>query len=106
MLFLGAMFLTATVETFLLGCFGFRQKKVLTAFFILNLISNFMVNLIYQYTWNMAPKYILIPLLEIGVVVFEISGLSVITGLRTKLCVSVLLTNLSSYLLGLFLFGV
>ena len=40
-----AMGLTAVIETFLLWCFKYRTWKVLTYFFILNLISNFLVNL-------------------------------------------------------------
>ena len=99
------MFLTAVIETFLLWFFRYRKWKVLTYFFILNLISNLIVNSVYDEIWRMAPYYILVPLLEMGVVLFEIGLLGLMTGYNKKLWISVFATNLVSFLTGVLLFG-
>ena len=69
-LFLKAMFLTAVIETFVLWCLRYRGWKVLSYFFVLNLVSNFLINFTYFNTWMLMPKYVLIPVLEFSVVIF------------------------------------
>lgn len=96
-----AMGLTAIVETFLLWCFKYRGWKVLTYFFILNLISNFLINAIYGYYGDIYW----VPVLELGVVLFEAALLGLMTGYNKKLWLSVFATNLISFLLGVLLFG-
>lgn len=103
--FLLTMFLTAVIETFFLWCFGYRGWKVLTCFFVLNLISNLVVNLVYESIWRIAPYYVLVPTLESGVVLFEAGLLGLMTGYNKKLWLSVLATNLLSFLTGVLLFG-
>ena len=105
-LLLVAMFLTAIVETFLFWCFRYRDWKVLSYFFILNLISNLLVNLAYQNLWGIIPKNSLILSLEVAVVLFEACLLGVMTGHNKKLWLSVFLTNLCSFLLGVLLLGI
>ena len=101
-----AMGLTAVIETFLLWCFKYRGWKVLSYFFILNLISNFLANFVYQNLWGMVQKDILILSLELAVVLFEAILLGIMTGYNKKLWFSVFLTNLCSFLFGVFLFGI
>lgn len=100
------MLLTATLETSLLWCFKYRGWKILSYFFTLNLISNLLVNLIYQNIFGIIPKDILIFSLELAVVIFEVGFLGLMTKYNKKLWVSVFSTNLFSFLLGVFLFGV
>ena len=114
-----AMFLTAVVETILLWCFKYRGWKVLTYFFILNLISNFLVNLgaevlpelfieddVYFYSGRLGQLYYYcIPFLELFAIVFEAGLLGLMTGYNKKLWISVFLTNLTSFLTGVLLFG-
>lgn len=120
-----AMFLTAVIETFLLWCFKYRTWKVLTYFFILNLISNFLVNLgaaelpfhicftffnndCFMYSGGgmlNTVYYYCIPFLELFAVVFEIGLLGLMTGYNKKLWLSVFATNLISFLTGVLLFG-
>jgi len=96
-----AMWLTAVIETFLLWCFKYRTWKVLIYFFILNLISNFLVNALYSYYGDIW----LVPVLELGAVVFEAALLGLMTGYNKKLWLSVFATNLISFLTGVLLFG-
>lgn len=96
-----AMSLTAIIETFLLWCFKYRGWTVLTYFFILNLISNFIINTIYDYSGD----GLLVPALEVGAVVFEAGLLGLMTGYNKKMWLSVLATNLISFLTGVLLFG-
>lgn len=114
-----AMTLTAVIETSVLWCFKYRGWKVLTYFFILNLISNFLVNLgaevlpellmeddAYYYRGRLEQLYYCcIPFLELFAVVFEAGLLGLMTGYNKKLWISVFLTNLASFLLGVLLFG-
>ena len=115
-----AMFLTAIVETFLLWCFKYRGWKVLTYFFILNLISNLGINIIsdiicrfivdffeipgYGLAYREVFNYC-VPFFELSVVLFEASLLGLMTGYNKKLWLSVFATNLISFLLGVLLFG-
>ena len=113
------MVLTAVIETFLLWCFKYHGWKILSYFFILNLISNFLVNYgaevlpeffieddVYFYRGRIEQLYYYcIPFLELFVVVFEASFLGLMTGYNRKLWISVFLTNLISFLTGIFLFG-
>ncbi len=105
MMLLLAMFSTATVETILLYALKYRGWKILEYFFLLNLLSNLIVNIVYSNTWNMLPHYILVPLLEISVVLFEAFLLGLKVGYDKKLWGAVFLTNLGSFLLGVLLFG-
>ena len=104
-LFLQAMLLTAVIETFVLWCFKYRGWKVLSYFCVLNLVSNFLINLTYYHTWMLMPKYVLIPILEFSVVIFEASLLGLMTGYNKKLWLSVFLTNLISYTTGVLIYG-
>ena len=104
--YLIAMFITAVVETIVLWCCKYRYWKELGYFFLLNLISNFLVNFTYQHIWNMMPKGVLIFLLELGVYVFEVTLFGLITGYRKKMFFCVLLTNLISYSLGVLIYGI
>ena len=103
--YLTAMLITAVTETILLWCLKYRGWKVLTYFFILNLVSNFLVNFVYQHTYYMLPKVALIPMLEFGVYAFEVALLGLMTGYNKKLFICVFLTNLFSYSLGVLMYG-
>ena len=105
MSYLNAMLITAVVETIVLWCCKYRVWKVLTYFFILNLTSNFLVNFIYRQTYYMLPKIALVPMLEFGVYVFEVALLGVMTGYNKKLFLSVLLSNVITYTLGVLIYG-
>ena len=105
-LLLVAMPLTAIVETFLLWCFRYRGWKVLSYFFVLNLISNLLINLAYRNLWGIVPKDVLILSLELIVILFEVTLLGLMTGYNKKLCFSVFFTNLCSFLLGVLLLGI
>lgn len=106
MIYITAMFLTAIIETIVLWCLRYRKFLVLVWFFVLNLISNFIVNVIYQNFYYVIPKLVLIPILEISVVIFEILGLGLLTRYTKKMCVTVFFTNLISFLTGVILFGI
>ena len=101
-----SMFLTAIIETFLLWCFKFRGWKVLTYFFILNLISNLIVNLALAqiHTLHVVPETVSVSVLEFGVVVLEAGLLGLMTGYHKKVWLTVFGTNLASFLIGLFFF--
>ena len=119
------MILTAVIETSVLWCFKYRGWKILTYFFILNLISNFIVNLgatelplhicftffdnaCFMYSGGGmfdTIYYYCILFLELFAVVFEAGLLGLMTGYNKKLWLSVFLTNLISFLLGVLLFG-
>ena len=105
MTYLNAMLITAVVETIVLWCCKYRGWKVLTYFFVLNLVSNFLVNFIYRQTYGMWPKIALVPTLEFGVYVFEVVLLGLMTGYNKKLFLSVLLSNVITYTLGVLIYG-
>ena len=96
-----AMLLTAIIETFVLWCLKYRTWKVLICFFMLNLISNFLVNAIYGYSGDVR----MMPSLELGAVIFEASLLGLVANYSVKLWLSVICTNLVSFLVGILLFG-
>ena len=99
------MLITAVVETIVLWCCKYRSIKTLCYFFLLNCISNLTLNLTYQHIWMMAPKIILVPLLEFLVYVFETGFLGLATGYNKKLFLCVLLSNIITYSLGVILYG-
>jgi len=103
--YLNAMFLTAVIETIVLWCCRYRGWKVLSYFFVLNLVSNFLVNFAYRHTYYMLPKTMLVPLLEFSVYLFEVGFLGILLGYNKKLFSCVLLSNLISYSLGVLLYG-
>lgn len=103
--YLTAMLITAVTETIVLWVCKYRNWKVLAYFFVLNLISNFLINFTYRYTYYMFPKIILVPLLELGVYVFEVSLLGLMTGYNKKLFWCVLLSNIITYSIGVILYG-
>lgn len=100
-----AMFLTATIETLLLYFLKYRDWKILSYFFSLNLISNLCVNVIYSYVCHINPLGLTVALLELGVLLFEITLLGLMSGYNKKLYLSVFATNLCTFLLGVLLFG-
>jgi len=106
MIYLYAMFLTAIIETICLRLVGYTRFVVLGYFFIINLVSNFCVNVVYQSICCNIPQWVEILLLESGVVVFEILCLGLITRYTKKMAISVFLTNLISFLTGVILFGI
>ena len=106
MIYITAMFLTASIETFILWCLRYHKFRVLVWFFVLNLISNFIVNVVYQNLYYVVPHIVLVPGLELSVVIFEILGLGLLTRYTKKICVSVFFTNLISFLTGVILFGI
>ena len=99
------MFLTAVIETIVLWCLKYRGWKVLSYFFVLNLVSNFLLNCTYFHIFGIAPKYVLIPALEISVVIFEAGLLGLMTGYSKRVWGSVFLTNLISSSIGVLLYG-
>ena len=103
--YLIAMLITAVTETIVLWLCKYHGWKVLSYFFVLNLISNFLVNHIYHHTYYMLPKLALVPLLELSVYVFEVVLLGLMTGYNKKLFLSVLLSNIITYSLGVLLYG-
>lgn len=106
MIYITAMFLTAIIETFVLWCFRYRKFWVLVWFFVLNLVSNFIVNLVYQNLYYVVPHIVLVPVLELSVVVFEFFGMGLVTQYTKKMCMIVFFTNLVSFLTGIILFGI
>ena len=105
LLYLNAMLITAIIETIVLWCCKYRGWKVLSYFFILNLVSNFLVNFTYRRVYGLWPKIILVPALELGVYIFEVALLGLMTGYNKKLFLSVLLSNIITYSLGVLLYG-
>ena len=103
--YLNAMLLTAIIETIVLWCCRYRGWKVLAYFFVLNLVSNFLVNFAYRHTYYMLPKIMLVPLLEFAVYLFEVGLFGLLSGYNKKLFFCVLLSNLISYSLGVLLYG-
>ena len=103
--YLFPMLITAITETIVLWCCRYRGWKVLSYFFVLNLISNFLVNFTYRQVYGLWPKIILVPSLELGVYVFEVALLGLMTGYNKKLFWSVLLSNVVTYTLGVILYG-
>ena len=125
--FLYPMLLTALIEVFVLWCFKYRKRAVLIYFAILNLISNFIVNVLRAGFWvwgawffsfllceilgtdiyycNKMPEWICIPFLELGAVLFEFILLGIKAGYSKKLLFVVFICNLISFLTGVILFG-
>lgn len=100
------MLLTAVIETTCLRLFGYKKFSVLAYFFIINLVSNYLVNILFQKFYYDLPKIALVPMLEISVVIFEILCLGLMTRYTKKMSVSVFFTNLISFLTGVILFGI
>ncbi|MBP5352968.1 MAG: hypothetical protein J6Y91_04305 [Alphaproteobacteria bacterium] len=103
--YLFAMFLTAGIETLGMWCCGYRQRRVLSYFFGLNLISNLAVNWFYQHTQLDIPDEWLVFSLETAVVLFEAAALGLMTGYNRKMLTCVLITNLLSFGCGKIIFG-
>jgi len=99
------MLITAITEAIVLWCCRYRGWKVLSYFFVLNLISNFLVNFTYRQVYGLWPKIILVPVLELGVYIFEAVFLGLMTRYNKKLFLSVLLSNVMTYTLGVILYG-
>ena len=106
MIYIIAMLLTAIIETFVLWCLRYRKFWVLVYFFVLNLISNFIVNFIYQNIWYVVPKIVIVPVLELSVFIFEIFFMGIYVGYNKKMFASVFLTNFISFMTGVILFGI
>jgi len=104
--YLNAMLITAVTETIVLWWCRYRSWKVLSYFFVLNLISNFLVNFTYRQMYGLWPQIILVPSLELGVYLFEVVLLGLMTGYNRKLFLCVLLSNLITYSLGVILYGI
>ena len=98
-----AMFSTAIIETVLLFCFKYRNWKVLAYFFLLNLMSNCLLNTFGAMWIDRGPEIPRLLCAEILVVVVETGALSLMTGLTGRLCLCVFMTNLVSFLTGLVL---
>ena len=103
--YLTAMFLTAGIETFGMWCCGYRKRRVLSYFFVLNLISNLAANLFYQNTQLAVPDNWLVFGIETAVVLFEIALLGLMTGYNRKMTACVLIMNLLSFACGKIIFG-
>ena len=106
MIYITAMFATSIIETFVLWVLKYRRFWVLAYFFVLNLVSNFIINVIYQNFYYIAPKIVLVSGLEFCVFVFESMLMGIVVGYNGKMFLSVFLTNLISFLVGVFLFGI
>jgi len=98
------MFLTACIETLLMRLFGYRKFLVLVYFFVINLISNFLVNITYQNVYLSISTWLYVLLLELMVVLFEIGLLGIMTGYTGKMVKCVFFTNLISFFVGFLLF--
>lgn len=89
-----SMILTGILETFCLWCFGYKERKVLAYFFILNLLSNYAVNILY------CQQYGGIIVLEISAICFETLALGLLTKYSWKLFWDVIKTNIISFVVG------
>ena len=106
MLYISAMFLTAIIETIVFRLCGYKKFYVLACFFIINLISNFLINVFYQNFYYIAPKTFLIVTLELFVVLFEFVFMGLFLKYSQKMFIYIFLTNVLSFLIGLSLFGI
>ena len=103
---LTTMLLTAIIETIFLWWCGYHRVLVLAYFFGLNMISNCSANILYKQMTYMAPKPMLMILLELGVILFEYALLGLLTGYSKKLISCVALANAFSFIIGLILFTI
>ena len=89
-----SMILTGILETYCLWCFGYKRREVLTYFFILNLLSNYAVNILYT------QQHYGIIVLEISAICFESLALGLLTKYSWKLFWDVTKTNIISFVVG------
>ena len=92
------MFLAGTIETFILWCFKYRGWKNLSYIFVVNLVSNFIVNMCYTYLDMRSPYWVL--MLEMGAVLFEFLLLGITLKYSKKLLGSIVVANFASFFLG------
>ena len=103
---LTAMLLTAVIETVFFCCLGYRKGKLLAYVFIINLLTNLLVNLAFQAWYADFPWHhrILATVLEICVVGSEFYLIGLYDKRWTaKLLRLVFLANLLSYGTGIVL---
>ena len=103
MIYVYAALLTAFIETAFFWCCSYRSKAFLVYVFFINLLSNTIVNQVFVHTYALFPYniYLLIFLLEMGVLIFEY--LLLLIYLRrsyTKLFVLLFIANLITWSLG------
>lgn len=104
--FLRALILTEVVEVIAAFLLGYRGKKFLITLLLINIITNPLINcivmILYYYKLN---NFIIVLALEVLVVIGEwrLFEYALGKGKRSYLFLSIII-NLSSYLIGLFLF--
>ena len=100
-----AMFLAGVVETFILWRFRYRGWKNLIYIFVVNLLSNYIVNQYYDYVlWRVQVIPIAILILETAAILFETLLLGIVLKYSKKLFGSVVLANIVSFFVGLVIF--
>ena len=103
MIYIIVALLTAIVETAFFWCCRYRNKKFLGYVFLVNILTNISVNLVFAKTYNIFPYniYGLIFLLELAVFISEYVLLAIyLRKNSTLLAGQVFLANLITWGLG------
>jgi len=103
-----AILLTLVVEIPILIIFGFRKRDIVTVGILINIATNFSINLLMRqikyvidpahYGWWILPP-------EAAVVIIEFTAMSFFTEKKLKLFLVVMLANAVSYLAGVIIWG-
>jgi len=105
---LSTIILTLIIEIPILLIFNFRKKDIITIGILINVVTNFTINVImYHLKYTVCPEYYgywILPL-EAAVIIIEFIAMSFFTDKKLKLFYVIVFANIVSYFSGVIIFG-